>query len=111
MGWVRLDDAIYDHPKFDAVPKPSRWVWICSLAYANRHLTDGFIPSHALRRINGSSRDAGELVTAGLWLPDDGGWEIHDYLEHQRSREQIESERLAIRRRVDRWRRNGRGHE
>jgi hypothetical protein len=86
MSWVKLDDAIYDHPKLAPVPNASLWVWTCGLAYANRHGTDGLVERHVLRIISGTSRDAGALVTAGLWVPTDAGWEIHDYHDYQPSR-------------------------
>lgn len=96
MAWVRLDDAVYDHPKLAGVPNGTLWVWVCGLAYASRHLTDGFVPSGVLRRFNATSRDAGRLVRAGLWKPVDGGWQIHDYGDYQPTRGSVNGSRADL---------------
>lgn len=110
MTWVRLEPDVYDHPKIGAVPKAARWVWVAGLAYANRHLTDGLLPPSALRAVDASRADVRALVAAGLWEPVHDvqtGWRIHDFAEYQPTREQVESERAAARRRMARLRRNG----
>ena len=110
MTWVRVDDAFYDHRKFDQVTVLGIAVWITGLSYANRNLTDGFIPTRVadgLVSTNGlgfytgnySGRDAepsdgvSELVAAGLWHECEGGYRIHDYHDYQPSAEQVRAER------------------
>lgn len=44
------------------------------------------------------------LVDAGLWERAKGGFRIHDHLEYNPSREQVEAERRATAERVTRWR-------
>lgn len=51
MGWVRVSDDFYDHPKFADVTALSLAVWITGLAYANRNLTDGYIPESVAHRL------------------------------------------------------------
>lgn len=51
MGWVRVSDDFYDHPKFVDVTPLSVALWIAGLAYANRNLTDGYIPEHTAKRL------------------------------------------------------------
>lgn len=51
MGWVRVSDDFYDHPKFADITPLSWAVWIAGLAYANRNLTDGRIPVSAAQRL------------------------------------------------------------
>ena len=51
MPWVRLDDQFPDHPKSLAVGPLGSWLYICGLAYANRFLTDGFIPERQTKRL------------------------------------------------------------
>lgn len=51
MGWVRISDDYYDHPKFAEVGPLSVALWLAGLAYANRNLTDGYIPESAAKRL------------------------------------------------------------
>ena len=96
MGWIRMDDGFYSHPKFLRAGPRAGYLAICGLAYANQHLTDGFIPRVALRVLHASPKDARALVDAGLWKASDGGWVIHDYAEYQWTREEIERRRSEL---------------
>lgn len=51
MVWTKLDDGVLDHPKV-AAAGPIGWaLWSASLVYANRNLTDGFVPYAVARRL------------------------------------------------------------
>lgn len=87
MAYVRIETSVARNRKFvKAGPAPS-WLWVCGLAYCQEGLTDGFIPSEALNYlgVKNARQLANHLVTAGLWDVADGGWHVHDYLEHNRS--------------------------
>lgn len=106
MTWVKVDDGFPEHPKALAAGPLGLALWLCGLCYASRQLTDGFIPEGALRRLSDvpqAARHADRLVEVGLWERVEGGWRIHDYDDHQRTREQVETEREAAR---DRQRRS-----
>lgn len=85
LPWVRLDTAMPDHPKILQLCEEgdagmaAAFVWACSLAYAGKHGTGGFIPRSALARCNGKAKHATKLVKARLWEEADGGWLIHDW--------------------------------
>ena len=51
MSWVKLDDQFSDHPKLLKVGPLAGWLWVSSLAYSSRYLTDGFIPEEAVPRL------------------------------------------------------------
>jgi len=90
LPWVRLDTAMPDHPKIlDLIEhrdgRAAAFVWVCSLAYAGKHGTDGFIPKGALARCNGQSKHALLLVAAGLWKDEGVGWTIPGWEEYQES--------------------------
>lgn len=51
MGWVRISDDFYDHPKFVDVTPLSIALWTVGMAYCNRNLTDGYIASSAATRL------------------------------------------------------------
>lgn len=121
MGWVRVDDSFYDHEKFHFVGALGMAAWIAGLAYCNRNLTDGFIPSKVARTLidcdglgyytsNMSGRDAepmdgvDQLVACGLWREVAGGYEIHDYLDYQPSADDVKAERQKNANRQKSWR-------
>ena len=79
MAWVRLADDFYDHPKVLAAGPVAAYVWACGLAYANRYLTDGYLPKAAVRRladVEDPYRVAARLVEVGLWVPAGDGYRL-----------------------------------
>jgi hypothetical protein len=103
LPWIRLDTSMPDNPKvlllLDAREgHRAAFVWCCSLAYAGKHGTDGFIPRFALSRINGRPADASRLIEHGLWDAVDGGWHIHGWGEMQESTDETKkrSERARV---------------
>ena len=117
MPWVKISDDFTDSPKLAAIEATSRpfaiELYIAALCYCGRVLTDGFVPRGQIGRLvdfEASDVDpyaiAAELVAAGLWETAETGYTIHDYLEYQPSREQVEAKRATTRARVTRWRSN-----
>lgn len=109
MTWVRLDEAMPEHPKIAALSDSAFALFVTSLCYANRNLTDGFIPygvGHGqLRFCEGNPVPAiRELEAAGLWDEIDGGWQVHDFADYQPSRESVLADREAARQRMARRR-------
>ncbi len=114
MPWILIEDDFYDHMKFAEAGPLGLAQWIAGLAYCNRNLTDGVIPISRARTLIdwdgimwhvGHGLGAGEmvdgemmsewLVKCGLWDNGDGCYVVHDYLEHQRSRNEIEELRQS----------------
>lgn len=121
MGWVRIDDAFNDHPKFALAGPLGLAQWVAGLAYCNRNLTDGFIPRAVAKRlidwdgvgwrmwhgdVGGAGEDAdglavsGHLVDAGLWDECDGGYVVHDYHEYQPRADEVRAKRAEARDRM-----------
>lgn len=103
MTWVKIDDKFPDHPKVIEAGPLAGWLYICGLAYANRYLTDGFVPERQVNRlcdVDGVDELATDLVRVGLWEIVEGGYQIHDYLEYQPSAEKVRAERDAARERM-----------
>jgi hypothetical protein len=87
MTWVKIDDKIPTHPKVIGLSDKAFRVYISSICYASSNLSDGEIPAAALGVLGGTARLAAELVEAGLWdASPRKGWQVHDYLEHNRSK-------------------------
>ena len=95
MPWANLDDQFPEHPKNDGLSDAAFRLAVSGICYANRFLTDGFVASDRVPRIVPRFRKAAldELVSGGLWLTVAGGYEIHDFLDWNRSRAQVEEER------------------
>ena len=129
MGWVRLDDEFYDHPKFEAAGPLGIALWTAALGYCNRKLTDGKLPRSVMRRLidldgvawrhwvadeNGGSWEyqeadalelADHLVECGLFEQGPGGsYVIHDYLDFQPSKAEVEKKREENKLRIADWR-------
>ena len=104
--WVKLDDGIADHPKFfDAGRHLGRHgiarafaVYVAGLAYANKHLTDGFLSESVVKSFK-IDRKPGEIALVlgfadvGLWDPVPGGWRIHDYHHHNPKSQDVKDKR------------------
>lgn len=58
-------------------------VHLQGMCYSGRHGLAGYVPKAALRIIGGLATDAHKLVTAGLWSPAPGGWQVNDWDDYQ----------------------------
>lgn len=89
MSWVKIDDGAPDNPKLLKAGAEACWLWVCALAYCNRQTKRvGFIPDakvSVLYPVKNAERLASRLVECGLWERDEGGYQVHDYLEFQPS--------------------------
>lgn len=91
MPWVRLDDQFPDHPKVVQAGPMAAWLYVCGLAYCARHLTDGFIPAPQVPRLvvgAAPGKLVARLLHAGLWEEVAGGFNVHDFLNYNPSREE-----------------------
>ena len=96
MAWARIDDAFFNHPKVRKAGKDAVIFHMAALCHSNAFTTDGFIANDMLeliavqafqRKANGL---ADRLVECGLWDRIEGGYLIHDYLEYNYSKQQVE---------------------
>lgn len=117
MAWIRIDDHFDEHPKLAQVGPLGWGIWLAGLAYCNRNLTDGFIPRAVAKNLCDDTiyLPGGELqiaLTSGmaghdfdgswsieimlqarLWDEAVGGYQVHDYLDFQPSRAEVEEAR------------------
>lgn len=103
MTWIKLDDSCPHHPKLVGLPDAAFACWVRGICYSSLYLTDGLVPTAALRQV-GTPKAAAELVIAGLWVVVEGGWRIHDYEDHQSSRDDVLDRRDKARERQQRHR-------
>jgi len=108
LPWVRLDTQFASNPKLLELTAAGRWrsafVYVASLAYAGAHGTDGYIGESSLAFMHATKREAKELVTAGLWHTDVGGWQINGWDEFQISDDAAKDRREKARKAaMKRW--------
>lgn len=121
MPWGRLDDEMNGNDKLNALGADAFRVWIRGLVYCQKNLTDGFIPDHALPIIMAFVRDrdrpkviaqlCAALVAgkAPLWHKVEGGYQMHDYLDWNDSREKVLAARDKAEQRMGKFRDRRRG--
>lgn len=98
MPWIRFEDNFPEHPKVLALSDGAFRLHVQAIAYCSRQLTDGHVSIAAVESLTRrSSRLTAELIRARLWEPVDDGYLIHDYLEYQPSRDDIQKRREADR--------------
>lgn len=110
MTWVRLDDGFADHPKIERVGPLAAWLHVVAICYSSRHLTDGQIPKTKARRladIPQAPKHITALIEAGLWHDEGDHYQLHDYLDYQASRVEVEADRERQRERKRRQRQTG----
>ncbi len=97
---IALDDDIGDHPKFVGLSDEAFGLWVRCIGYCRRNRTDGYIPEQAaLQRCRARSprkviaeltgKPAGAPEANPLWTKVLGGYQVHDYLDWNPSREQV----------------------
>jgi hypothetical protein len=73
-------------------------------SWSSDHLTDGVVKDHVLASLGGTPELADELVAEGLWRRIRGGYEFHDWLDKNPSRQAVDNQRKTNAERQSRWR-------
>lgn len=113
MSYVLLDEGFSENPKITSLTDKAYRLHVTALNYCGRNLTNGAISELALKKTGAISKIARpktvvkQLVSAGLWHPNGDGWTIHDYLEYNPSRAEIEKKRRLARDRRRRYNQKG----
>lgn len=123
MVWARLDDEMLDNPKIAKAGIYGFAMHVAGIIWCCRNLSDGHIPyarvtslvtldkvlidtCNPLALPDGPTSMGGDdgldpyvvadhLVDCGLWTRTVDGYDIHDFLDYNPSRAEIESKRLA----------------
>jgi hypothetical protein len=110
--WVRLDVDYFRNPKVLVAGRDARDLHLASICWAGQMLTDGHIPAAAVEAL---ARDAGivararpsavdHAIDAGLWVVNGAGFVLHDFVEMNGSRSEVEAVREQWRERQRRAR-------
>lgn len=104
MAWGKIDDKLYSSPKWMLTTKGGKALWVSALSWCMAQLTDGAVTKQTCFMLGATTRDARSLVEAGLWDETPNGYQFHDWLDYQPSREQVLAERESARQRQQRAR-------
>jgi len=86
--YIRLHDGMPGHPKVRGLSDRAFRTYIRALCYSSEYLTDGQVVKVVARDL-GTPKVWGELIDANLVESAPNGYLMHDYLEHQRSAEEV----------------------
>lgn len=96
-GYVQLSNGFYLNRKVRRLRRtmPSAVsAFVVMLSYCGDNLTDGFVDSDTAEFVlDITTQELDALQQVGLIEAVDGGYVIHDYLEHNRSRQQVIAKR------------------
>lgn len=89
--FIAVTNELFRHPKFTGLPSDKARLWLIALwAHCNEFKTDGLIPRHVL---NAKGQSVGAALIAAGWVdatPDPESFVMHDYLDHQKSKAELE---------------------
>lgn len=106
MAWFKVDDQLHSHPKARRAGLESMGLWLLAGSHCMSYLTDGFVEAWFVESWPDGRACAQRLVTHGLWLEVEGGWQFHDWAEFQPTRESVQADRDAAAERMRRVRAN-----
>ena len=106
MPYLNLDDHFAEHPKVDNLSDGAFRLHVSGLCYCAMNLTDGFIEKRRVTRLMPEYKRAFlcELIEASMWIEKPGGYEVHDYLDWNKSRAWWEEKREKDAKRLAEWR-------
>lgn len=107
MTWFKVDDGFESHPKVLALydgPHPADAIalWTLAGSWCGLKLTNGAVPRGFVAR-SPHRVGAAELVRVGLWLETPEGYQFHDWLKMNPSRDQVLADRESNRQRQADW--------
>jgi hypothetical protein len=94
MPWARFDDEFDDDPELDLIGPVAACLFVCSVTWCNRNLTDGFLPkARAAKLTGGVPESVASLLKYGWWTVDGDGYRVRNFLKYNMSAEQVATER------------------
>lgn len=90
MPWAAFDDEFWINPKLQRLSDKAHRLYVRAIGYSAKYMTDGVVDTTALHTLAATRKVCDELVAAGCWQPvPDGGYQIHDYLDFNPTRQQV----------------------
>jgi hypothetical protein len=110
LSWIKLPDTIIDDPDLLDLSSHAFRIYICMTSWSGKHLTDGVVPVGMIRHVcamiprTSRPRAVQELIDSGLFIDHGDTLEIRGYLEHQRSKAEVDKDRETNRQKQAEWR-------
>lgn len=113
MGQVSIHSGAPNHPKLIVLSDGAFRLWFNATCYCSEHLTDGVLPKAIVPSLKRgvTAKQIGELTAlkvpgyaAPLWEDRGDHYLVHDYLDWNDSREEVQRGRARLRERVKRHR-------
>jgi hypothetical protein len=82
MPYHNVDDQLCWHRKTIAAGNQAMGVWVRCASWAAGQKQDGYIPEDVARAIAKPADIAALTVPDGLWEKVSGGYQMHDYADH-----------------------------
>ena len=105
MSWVKLDDGMPENWKIEPLSDRAFRAHVTAMCYAARTMSDGFVPEGTAKAFAKRApvlaeleRDRWHPITgevSRLWERIPGGFLVHDFLDYNPSRADVEAKRLA----------------
>lgn len=104
MTWMKLETLVRSNPKLVATVAATghcdaAWLWLAANTWARDSLTDGFIPEMVLPTLIPALPAKvlkplpAVLVKCGLWHVTEGGYQVHDFLQHNPTKAEVSEKR------------------
>lgn len=90
--YIRVDVLLPEHPKLDGLSAAAKWAVIEMWCFCGRNRNDGIITPERWRKF-GTKAIRDRIVERGLADPimgGEGGYLMHDYTDHNRSRQEVD---------------------
>lgn len=88
--YLKLDVGFPWHHKALQLSDKAFRLHIIALCHCRAYLTDGHVDRALISAWSCSLKQAMALERAGLWSPTDAGWVIHDFLDYNPARDEME---------------------
>jgi hypothetical protein len=92
--FVRFDHGTPEHPKVVAMSDAAFRAWFEAICWSSRQERNGIVPKVNMLRLT-RPKVIAELLRIGSLSEHADGYEVHDYLDFQRSKEEIDAFRSA----------------
>ncbi|MCR4375633.1 MAG: hypothetical protein NUW22_12370 [Acidobacteria bacterium] len=103
MATAKFDDGLPSNPKIIMAGAAASWLWVCGVLYCRRGLTDGLIPRIVVPTLvvglKAPFTHAKRLVDVKLWETEGQDFRVHDFLDWNPSKAQVEGYRAHDRER------------
>lgn len=109
MVWFKVDDDFFANAKVMLAGNAAAGLYVRCGTWSSKHLTEGFIPTKVAKDF-GSPGEIRAIVRERLWVVQEDGYLMRDFLEYNPTKEQVEHVRKGAAARQKKARTSGASH-